>query len=500
MGVSMRSHPLGGRSSGLLLHPTSLPGPHGIGDLGAGAREFLDFLESAGQSIWQVLPLGPVGSDGSPYQSTSSHAGNPALVDLQALVDEGWLGAADLAEATDLPQRRVSYRRVLPWKLAQLEKAARAFARGAGPEDRQALERFREEASGWLGPYADFMARKEAHRGAAWTEWDGRVADAERVRFHEFVQFQFYRQWEKLRAECRRRGVRLIGDLPIYVAHDSIDVFRSKDLFDLDPEGRPRHVAGAPPDYFSADGQLWGNPLYRWDVMARDGFHWWIDRLAWTLRLVDVVRIDHFRGLQAYYEIPAGAPDARSGRWVEAPGEALLTAAERALGGLPFIAEDLGYITPEVEALRDRFELPGMRVLQFAFGDEDGRHPFRPHNYVAHSVAYTGTHDNDTTVGWYRGRGGVSQAGPEVRAERERALRYLGGQPREIHWAFIRGVLGSVSRTAVIPVQDLLGLGSSARLNLPASRRGNWSWRCAAGALRPDLAERLRELTRLYGR
>jgi 4-alpha-glucanotransferase len=490
---------LGRRASGLLLHPTALPSAHGIGDLGASAREFVDFLAAAGQSIWQVLPLGPTGSGASPYQSPSSHAGNPLLIDLEELAAEGWLARAELAPLLALPREHVDYERLEPLKWRLLEKAAAAFLR-AGADRREEFERFRAQARSWLDAYAEFMALKEAHVGASWTEWRREQADRDRVRLHQVVQFHFFRQWQALKDYARERGVRFIGDVPLYVAHDSVDVWRHRHLFDLEASGRPRTVAGVPPDYFSATGQLWGNPLYRWDVMSLDGYAWFVERLRWTLGMVDVVRIDHFRGLEAYYEIPGPARDARHGRWVPGPGDRLLSSLREALGSLPFIAEDLGIITPEVHALRDRFSLAGMRVLQFAFINADGDDPFKPHNYVRDTVAYTGTHDNDTTVGWFHGQGGLDMSPEQARAERARVLRYLHSDGSEIHWDFIRAVEASVARTAVIPLQDVLGLGSGARFNRPASPTGNWRWRCSEGQLEGFHAQRLREMAELYGR
>jgi 4-alpha-glucanotransferase len=487
------------RASGILLHPTALPGPHGIGDLGAAAHRFVDFLAAAGQRLWQVLPLGPTGFGDSPYQSPSSHAGNPMLVDLHSLAEEGWLAASDLAPLARLPRGKVDYGRLAPAKERLLAAAARRFFLSGGPAVAD-YEAFCAEEQGWLGPYAEFMALKDANRGRPWTDWQVTQPDGERVRVHRFVQYAFDRQWAALKARCRDKGIRLVGDVPLYVAHDSVDVWRHRHLFDLAPSGAPRTVAGVPPDYFSETGQLWGNPIYRWDVMALDGYRWFVERMRATLRRVDVVRLDHFRGLEAYYEIPGGARDARQGRWVPGPGARVLSALQHALGGLPFIAEDLGVITPEVVALREKFHLPGMRILQFAFGNDDGADSFKPHNYVPDTVAYTGTHDNDTTVGWFRGHGGSTRSAAQVKKERGFALRYLGSTGKAIHWDFIRTLLASVARTAVVPLQDVLGLGTEARFNLPASSQGNWTWRFRAAQLKPAHARKLREMSRLYGR
>jgi 4-alpha-glucanotransferase len=488
------------RASGLLLHPTALPGPHGIGDLGPAAFRFLDFLAEAGQRWWQVLPLGPTGYADSPYQSHSSHAGNPMLIDLEVLARSGWLEPADVAPLGRLPRARVDFAALVPLKRELLGKAAGAFLRASGGDEHQAFERFRAESEDWLSPYAEFMALKEQNAWAAWTEWTTQDVDRDLQRVHQVVQFWFFQQWRALRERAHQRSIRFVGDVPLYVAHDSVDVWRNRHLFDLTPLGHPNTMAGVPPDYFSETGQLWGNPIYRWDVMALDGYSWFVDRMRATLRMVDVVRLDHFRGLESYYEIPGGATDARQGRWVHGPAERLLTALRAALGDLPFIAEDLGVITPPVIELRERFSLPGMRILQFAFGNDDGADSFKPHNYVANTVAYTGTHDNDTTVGWFSGTGASTRTPEQVENERAFALRYLNSNGRQVHWDFIRTVLASVARTAIVPLQDVMGLGSKARFNLPASGSGNWSWRYRDVQLKPALAERLKDLCRLYGR
>jgi 4-alpha-glucanotransferase len=490
------------RASGILLHPTSLPARFGIGDLGPAAYRFVDFLAEAGQALWQVLPLGPPGYGNSPYQSLSSLAGNPLLVSPEGLAEGGWLDRADL-EAARLPPGTVDFGAVIPLKERLLRRAAESFFARAGADARAELETFARAAAGWLGPFAQFAALKERNGGRAWTEWTDRAEpDPAETRVHVFAQFAFSRQWSALRRYAAGLGISLIGDIPIFVAHDSSDVWSSPDLFDLDAAGRPRAVAGVPPDYFSATGQLWGNPLYRWDVMAARGYDWWIDRLRGTFARVDRVRLDHFRGFEKYWEIPAGSPTAVHGRWVPGPGLDLFRALERALGPLPVIAEDLGYITPEVHALREQLGFPGMRVLQFAFGSPSADDPFKPHTYVRNAVVYTGTHDNDTTLGWFRNLdpGAATLTAAESAAERERALRYLGTEGREIQWDFIRAALASVADTAIVPLQDVLGLGSEGRMNLPARAEGNWTWRFGEEDLRPALAGRLRELAEMYGR
>jgi 4-alpha-glucanotransferase len=491
------------RSSGILLHPTSLPGRFGVGDLGDEARRFVDFLVAAKLGLWQVLPLGPTGYGDSPYQCFSAFAGNPLLVSPDALLTDGLLAAADLAAAPDFPADRVAFGAVLPWKRALLERAARAFAAGAGGTLATPFAAFCRSQAAWLEDFALFMALKDAHDGAAWTAWDPELARrapaalarwrarlAEAVTRHKLVQFLFFRQWAALKRYANDRGVRIIGDMPIFVAHDSADVWSHPELFVLDEDGDPAVVAGVPPDYFSATGQLWGNPLYRWDVMAAQGYAWWIARLRAAFGLVDVLRIDHFIGFTRYWEVAAGERTAVRGCWRPGPGAAFGLAVQAALGAAPIIAEDLGAVTPEVEALRDRFRLPGMKVLQFAFAT-DGNDRFLPHNYPRNCVVYTGTHDNDTTVGWFA-------SAPAH--ERSRVQRYLARGGDDIAYDFIRAAMGSVADLVVVPLQDVLALGSEARMNYPGRATGNWSWRFRAGALGDAHAERLREMVELYGR
>jgi 4-alpha-glucanotransferase len=503
------------RSSGILLHPTSLAGPYGIGDLGPAARRCVDFLAGAGQSLWQVLPLGPTGFGDSPYQSFSSHAGNPLLISPERLTDRGWLDPAALQQAPAFPEDRVDFARVIAWKNDLLESAAREFFRRSSAQDQVRLEGFCREHQAWLDDFALFMALKEEHNGAVWTQWNpalrsrepaaldrSREKLAEAIAIQKFLQYVFFTEWRELREYARARGVRIMGDLPIYVAHDSVDVWTNPHCFELDRAGNPTVVAGVPPDYFSATGQLWGNPIYRWDVLARDGYQWWLERFRAAFDLVDIVRLDHFRGFEAYWEVPASEPTAIHGRWVKGPGAALFRAAREGLGELPLVAENLGVITPEVESLRAEFDFPGMSVLQFAFGTDPQAHTFRPHNYSRDLVAYTGTHDCDTTVGWWtsQGRGESTRTDDDIRQEREYAKQYLNTDGREIHWVFIRALLASVADTVLIPLQDVLGLGTEARMNQPATIGGNWRWRGREGALTPELAQRLHELTRLYDR
>jgi 4-alpha-glucanotransferase len=504
------------RQSGLLLHPTSLAGKFGIGDLGDQAYAFVDFLEASGQSLWQVLPLGPTGYGDSPYQCFSAFAGNPLLVSPERLVEMGLLASADFAHHPPFAGDRVDYGAVIDYKSALLRKAYENHKTSLDRSLDHGFGLFCLESAGWLEDYALFRALKRASAGGAWNTWAEGVArrdpsalaaaraeHAYEIDAEKFAQFLFFEQWNALKAYANERGIRVLGDVPIFVAFDSSDVWAHRDLFELDETGAPTVVAGVPPDYFSETGQLWGNPLYRWDRMREDDFAWWVERTRATLRTVDLLRLDHFRGFAAYWEVPAGEPTAVNGRWVEAPGLELFAALRAALGTLPIIAEDLGVITPDVEALRDHFEFPGMRVLQFAFVDKPwSKSVHIPHNYVPNSVVYTGTHDNETTVGWFESLASAEpgEAAEEAEQTREYCLSYLDADAKEIHWSCIRAVLASVSRMAVIPMQDLLGLGSEARMNRPSSASGNWDWRCPAGALTEELATRLRDMTELYGR
>jgi 4-alpha-glucanotransferase len=502
------------RSSGVFLHPTSLPGQFGIGDLGPEARRFADFLAAAGQSLWQVLPLGPTGYGDSPYQCFSALAGNPLLISPQRLAAQGWLEERELRDAPAFPEDEVDYGRVIPWKTELLASAARRFLNGAG-NGHAAFDAFCRANAGWLDDFALFMALKEAHGEEIWTNWEPGARSRDPAALAEWrrklvgpmamqkaLQFEFFAEWRQLREYCGSRGVRLMGDLPIYVAHDSADVWANPQFFQLDEQGNPAVMAGVPPDYFSATGQLWGNPIYRWDVLAADGYRWWLGRFRAVLDLVDMIRLDHFRGFEAYWEIPATERTAVNGRWVKGPGAALFEAALAALGELPVVAENLGVITSEVEALRERFGFPGMSILQFAFGKDPQAPTFRPHNYPRELVAYTGTHDCDTTAGWWtsEGRGESTRTSEDIRRERDYAMRYLNTDGREIHWVFIRTLEASVADTVLAPLQDVLGLGSDARMNQPATLGGNWRWRYRASMLTPAIETRLRELTELYGR
>ncbi|QXD14615.1 4-alpha-glucanotransferase [Rhodocaloribacter litoris] len=502
------------RSSGLLLHITSLPGPYGIGDFGPAAYQFADFLVQTGQRIWQVLPLVPVGYGFSPYAGLSTFALNPLLISPERLREQGLLNTDDLTGLPAFPAGRVDFDRVIPVKTALLRRAFGRFEAGAGLLDPAHFEAFCARHAAWLDDFALFMTLKEVHGEQVWTAWDpalahrrpealarARQAYATEIRMHRFWQFLAHEQWQALKAYCNERGIRIMGDLPIYVAHDSADVWANPHLFALDAHGNPTVVAGVPPDYFSKTGQRWGNPLYRWDVMAENGYAWWTRRMHKILSEVDLVRLDHFRGFEAYWEVPASEETAVNGRWVKGPGADLFETLRHELGELPVVAENLGVITDEVTALMDRFGFPGMAILQFGF-DGDADADFLPHNYRHHLVAYTGTHDNDTVVGWWHETKSTQDAAAVERAHRYCRL-YLdldARREREIHWAFIRALFASVAGFAIVPLQDVLGLGSEARMNTPGQEQGNWTWRFTPEQLTRPIADRLRLLTELYGR
>jgi 4-alpha-glucanotransferase len=504
------------RSSGVLLHPTSLPGDFGIGSLGPAAFEFIDLLALAGQRLWQVLPLGPTGYGDSPYQCFSAFGGNPLLISLEQLIDAGLLSRSQVGEL-DVPQpHAVDFEAVIAHRRALWPRVLDRFEATGDTPLRHRFDTFCGLHADWLDDFALFMAIKETHDQTAWTRWEPDIAHrdpsavarwsvrcAREIRLHKLTQFLFFEQWQQVRDACRARSIEVLGDLPIFVAHDSADVWAHRELFRLDSDGEPSVLTGVPPDYFSASGQLWGNPHYRWDVMERTGYAWWIKRFRALLMMVDRIRIDHFRGFEASWEVPHGATTAVRGEWVNGPGMSLFGAVQAALGRsqLPFVAENLGVITPAVEDLRNALGLPGMAILQFAFGTDPQAPDFTPHNYDRNLVAYTGTHDNDTTVGWWSGGVGHStRSDAERETEREHAHRYLDLDQREVHWQFIRAVTGSVADRAIVPVQDLLGLGSDARMNRPGTATGNWKWRLLSGQLTPEIAYRLGAITETYGR
>ncbi len=491
------------RSSGILLHPTSLPGPFGIGDLGPAADRWIEWLAKTGCASWQVLPLGPTGYGDSPYQSFSAFAGNPYLISPERLAADGLLTAEDLAATPGFPPDRIDFGGVIPWKLNLLATATERFRSGPPPGLADEYATVREREGHWVDDYALFMALKGEHGGGSWLEWPSelRVRDesalstararlASEIEHHLVVQFLFFRQWSQLRERARGHGLQIIGDIPIFVSLDSCDVWANPELFQLDAERWPTVVAGVPPDYFSETGQLWGNPLYDWDVHTATGYAWWISRIKAVIEMVDVIRIDHFRGFVDYWEISAGAPNAVLGRWIDGPGRAFFDAIEAALGELPIIAEDLGELHATVPALRDELKLPGMKVLQFAF-DGDPNNEFLPRFYPENCAAYTGTHDNDTVVGWWQ---------TADRETRDRARATLGFEGDEPSWPFIDAVWKSQARLAVAPLQAFLELGPEARMNTPSTESGNWSWRLDEDDLTEPLAERIAELNRRTNR
>ncbi|HEY9803968.1 MAG TPA: 4-alpha-glucanotransferase [Leptolyngbyaceae cyanobacterium] len=493
------------RSSGVLLHPTSFPGRFGIGDLGLEAYRFIDFLERSYQQYWQVLPLGPTGYGNSPYMCYSALAGNHLLISPDKLRDEGLLAEEDLANLPNFPTDKVDFEQVAPIKIQLLKKACENFKTRASDIQQQKFTGFCATKAYWLDDYALFMALKDTQDNSSWYTWEPAIAKREpealervqrqltdEIFYYKFIQYEFFRQWSELKSYANLRGIEIIGDIPIYVAHDSADVWANPEIFCLDEQtGEVALMAGVPPDYFSATGQLWGNPVYNWEELQKQDFKWWVQRFEAMLDYVDVIRIDHFRGFEAFWTVPQGEETAINGKWVKAPGEELFDVIKQKLGKLPVLAEDLGVITPEVEALRDKYEFPGMKVLQFAFGSDPGN-PFLPFNYTSNFVVYTGTHDNDTTLGWF------NQASDY---EKHNLLLYLGCvSPEGIHWDLIRLALSSVANQAILPLQDILGLGNEARMNFPSVAKGNWEWRYDTSALTQGLSDRLKVLTKLYGR
>jgi 4-alpha-glucanotransferase len=489
------------RACGILCHPTSLPGDYGIGDLGSGADLFVRFLVDSGQSVWQVLPLGPTGYGDSPYQPFSAFAGNPLLISPQLLQDEGLLTADDLLWEGYLSADTVDFGQVIQFKDQVLRRSFKRFQ--LDPVNLGELQTFYAENRSWLDDYALFMALKQHFKWAMWTDWPTDIALRNpetllrwrnelqnEINYHCYLQFQFTRQWNRVRSLAQTSNIIIIGDMPIFVGQDSADVWAHRELFHLDKTGRPQVVAGVPPDYFSPTGQLWGNPLYSWQALQASGYAWWLQRLQRSLSLVDKVRLDHFRGFCGYWEVPARESTAVNGRWVRGPGEAFFKAVQDGLGILPIIAEDLGLISADVVELRQKLGLPGMRVLQFAF-DSDATNEHLPHNWVTNLVVYTGTHDNDTSLGWY------TQLAP---ATRERVLQYTGSSAADVNWGLIRLAFNSVADLAIVPLQDVLGLGSDSRLNSPGRSSGNWGWRFRSDMLHPEFATRLKQLASLSGR
>lgn len=491
------------RESGVLLHPTSLPGPHGIGDFGEHAFRFVDWLSAAGQRLWQIMPLGPTGYGDSPYSSPSAFAGNPLLVSLAWLRDDGLLTNDDIASSPEFPAGHVDFGAVTTFKDRMLRLAFGRFETAGATSPDSDFNRFCIDESWWLDDFALFMALKLANEMRGWRHWDAsirlRQPDAleqaanilaEEIRYFKFVQFQFQRQWLELRGYANVCGVRIVGDIPIFVAEDSADVWANQSQFKIDVDGRASAVAGVPPDPFSATGQIWGNPLYDWRIMRDDDFLWWRRRIGRTFQLVDIVRIDHFRAFAAAWVVPAGAATAALGHWERSPGGDVFAAIRREFGDVPVIVEDLGVITPDVVTLREILGFPGMNVLQFAFENDPGN-VYLPHNYRENSVVYTATHDNQTTVGWFESR---------PQHERLAIQRYLGRDGSDIAWDLIRIALSSTANTAIVSMQDVLRLGDEARMNMPGLALGNWSWRCREDQLAAELADGLRDLTWMYGR
>jgi 4-alpha-glucanotransferase len=491
------------RSSGILLHPTSLPGKQGIGDLGDNAYHFVNFLVECQQKLWQICPLGPTGFGDSPYQCFSAFAGNPLLISLEKLVEEGWLEDHELHAHEPFHDQSVDFGKVITYKYAILWRAYERFASSATHEQQSQFDAFCQKHQDWLEDYALFMALKEHHKGAVWNTWEQELVNrnpgvldswrdqlASHITYRKFLQWVFFEQWLALKAYANEKGVKIIGDIPIFVAFDSVDSWAHKDLFFFDESGNPEYVAGVPPDYFSPTGQLWGNPLYRWDVMKQRGYTWWIRRFSRTLELVDMVRLDHFRGFAAYWRVPFGEDTAINGSWEPGPSEDFLRAVEQALGKLPIIAEDLGVITKDVTALRQGFDLPGMKILQFAF-DSGEENDYLPHSYEQNCVVYTGTHDNDTTLGWYQ---------KCSESDRYWVHTYLRTDGHDICWDFIHAAWSSVADIAIIPLQDMLCLGSEARMNTPATTGNNWKWRFTWDTITAEEKERLRSMTKTYGR
>jgi 4-alpha-glucanotransferase len=491
------------RASGLLLHITSLPSYGGIGDLGPAAYAFADFLEAGKQHIWQVLPLGPTGFGNSPYAALSAFAGNPLLISLEHLSDRGWIARERIA---NLPGRsgNVNFDAVVEAKVPLLEEAARNFLHKHDSAAWSRYESYTRTNWTWLEGYALYSVLRKKFNGSSWNTWPKELAHrdpqaldrirskhAEEIAIQQILQFAFDDQWSTLRAYCAQRGIKLVGDVAIFVNYDSADVWMRPDLFELDENLDPIRVAGVPPDYFSSTGQRWGNPLYKWDVMLQNGFAWWIDRIRRARYLYDIIRLDHFRGFEAYWAIPAANETAEHGEWIKAPGAELFKSIGNALGELPFIAEDLGVITPEVDALREEFHLPGMRILQFGFATRKA-HDYLPHKYIKNCVVYTGTHDNNTTQGWWDEE--------STKAERAAAKAYLGAARQNFVWAMIRAVETSYADICIVPVQDLLCLSTDARMNMPSRAAGNWIWRCPEGALTPEIASKLAALAEVTDR
>ncbi|HEX3034110.1 MAG TPA: 4-alpha-glucanotransferase [Thermodesulfobacteriota bacterium] len=495
------------RGSGVLLHITSLPSPYGIGDLGPGAYKFVDFLAGSRQSFWQILPLNPTHTvyGNSPYSSPSAFAGNPLLISPELLMRDGLLSKSDVEDGSSFPNERVDYGAVTDFKYKLLRLAYENHRKGKVKDHE--FERFRNENSHWLDDYALFISLKEQFNEAVWSDWpedirhrrEGAIKEwkerlKDRIAMRKFFQYIFFKQFFALKDYCNGKNIQLIGDVPIYVNYDSSDVWTNPQIFQLDNNKRPTFVAGVPPDYFSETGQLWGNPVYNWDVLRNTGYPWWLSRMEHNFKIFDMFRLDHFRGFVAYWEVPAGEKTAINGRWVEVPTQEFFNTLLKRFPNLPVIAEDLGIITPDVRELISRLELPGMKLLIFAFGDDFPNGAYLPHNYPKNCIAYTGTHDNNPIKGWFR-----REANPD---NKRRVFKYIGHEVSEenVHWEFIRLAMSSIANTVIFPMQDILGLGEEAKMNLPATANGNWQWRLKPEQITPSVVEKLREITEIYGR
>lgn len=493
------------RSAGILLHPTSLPSRYGIGDLGKDAYRFLDFMKEAGQTLWQVFPLGPTGYGDSPYQCYSAFAGNPLLLSPDLLIEDGLLTEDNVNDKDDFNPTSIDFGSIINWKKEKLRIAYNNFKEDS-IKLKSDFDAFCNNNTEWLDDFALFMACKEYHGGILWTEWEREIAFRENdavqkwteklsddVEYHKFVQFIFNKQWKSVVRYAHSHGIKVIGDLPIFIAYDSSDLWANRGQFTVNDEGKLETVAGVPPDYFSETGQLWGNPLYKWDEMEKDNFEWWTQRFSKLFELVDIVRIDHFRGFEAYYSIPGDAETAMSGEWIKGPGEKLFNVIREKLGGLPIIAEDLGIITKEVEELRDQFNFPGIKILQFAFG-EGNENKFLPHNHIPNCVVHTGSHDNDTTRGFFENE---KQNGSGIYEWAQEYMNYYGD---DMCFAAIKTAYRSVANIVVIPMQDILNLGTEARMNFPSTLGGNWAWRFTWDQINDDLVKTYKRMTEMYDR
>ncbi len=503
------------RACGILLHPTSLPGRFGIGDIGPQAFGFVDFLYRSSQRYWQILPLGHISYGNSPYMCFSAFGGNPYLISPELLLEDGLLTQHHLESTPLFSAERVDYGRAMSWKMHLLRKSFELFKRRYNTKLPDDYYVFCESNAFWLEDYALFSALKDAHKGDEWMEWERGASErdpdaliswrnhlASEIQLWKYIQYQFFRQWTMLKHHCHRKNIRIIGDVPVYVAQDSAEVWAHRDLFHLDKKGYPPVVSGVPPDYFSKNGQRWGNPIYRWNIMAENGYRWWIDRFRMNFAMADVLRLDHFRGFEAYWEVPADEPTAVNGHWAEGPGMRFFNAIKSALGNVDMIAEDLGVITPEVDKLRDELGYPGMKILQMAFGKDPKASEYRPHNHIRNCVVYTATHDHNTTAGWFNAEPGSqsTQSRDAIERERNYALSYTDSDGNDIAWDFIRLALGSVANLALYPLQDVFSLGTNSRMNLPGTIEGNWEWRFPADSLTDEVSTRLKALAEIYER